>query len=152
MSASPRVMPDANILVALFVRRGDHTVARLAEEGRIRVVLCDYMVEEARRMLRRAFPRRIGELQPMLESLGGEWVPAPGEEDLSRYPRLVSDPADHPVLVAALESGVDYLVTSDRAVLEDAEANLPGPETELRVVSVPELAEAARRRDRPEGE
>jgi predicted nucleic acid-binding protein len=140
----PRVMPDANILVALFVRKGDHALARLAGEGRIRTVLCGYMVEEARRMLRRAFPRRIQELEPLLEALAAERVPAPSEETLARYPPLVRDPADHPVLVAALESGVEYLVTSDRAVREDAARSLPAAGETLRVVSVPELEDAVR--------
>ncbi|HTE17592.1 MAG TPA: PIN domain-containing protein, partial [Armatimonadota bacterium] len=63
----PRVMLDANILIALFFRREGYAVARLAAGGRIRAVLCEYMVAEARRMLRHAFRERAGEVDALLD-------------------------------------------------------------------------------------
>jgi predicted nucleic acid-binding protein len=131
----PRVMLDANILIALFFRRQAYVVAQLAATGRIRAVLCDYMVAEARRMLGHAFPARAGELDGLLAGLDREWTPSPTEEEIARCAPPLRDPADRPVFTAAVQAGVDYLLTSDRALIEDSR------DSALPVLSVPQLVE-----------
>ena len=132
-------MPDANILIAFFFRQEGYALPQLVGEGRIRVVLCDYVVKEARRMVRNAFPGRQSELDELLQSLDAEWVPAPSPEDLARYGFLVRDPADHPVLVAALLADVDFLLTSDRALRADAAESLAARGKSLQVGTLGEL-------------
>jgi predicted nucleic acid-binding protein len=135
----PRVMLDANILVALFVKGRDYSLVRACENGRLRPVLCDYMVAEASRMIRAAFRRRAGELPEVLASLQAERTPTPDRDTLGQYEPLASDPSDQPVVVAALEAQVDFLVTSDRRLRESAAESLARRGARLKVVSVPEL-------------
>jgi predicted nucleic acid-binding protein len=139
-------MIDANLIIAMFVRRGDHPLMRWSAGRKIRPVLCAYMLDEARRMVSRAFRARAAELPALLDALQAEALPEPSPEDRARYGFLVSDPADHPVVAAALLAGVDFLVTSDRRLREDAAGSLACRRTRLRVVSVPELAAILDRR------
>lgn len=139
-----RVLVDANILIACFFRRERHAVMRLAAAGEIMPVLCPYVAREARRMVSRAFRGREAELDAVLEHLRPEWIADATPEQLAHLGRLVSDPADDPVLVAALLSGVDYLVTSDRTLHGDAHRSPTVQTAGLQVVSVPELVAAVK--------
>ena len=56
---SPSAMPDANILIAGFLHpRASRALFDEAWAGRVALVLCPYVVREARRMISRAFRGR----------------------------------------------------------------------------------------------
>src|SRR5438067_12494182 len=133
-----RALLDANILIALFLRP-DHALLRALRQGRVLGFVCPYVLEEARRMVRRAFRARAAEFDHFLEELPVTHVPDASQEAAAHWRDFVSDRADAPVLAAAVEAGLDAVVTSDRAFRADARATLALEDDPVRVLSVPEL-------------
>jgi predicted nucleic acid-binding protein len=135
----PRVMPDANILIAAFVRpRGSYALWEAARAGRVALVLCPYVVMEARRMISRAFRGREAGFDRLLAETPHEMAPDAERAEIARNAGLVSDRADIPVALAALAAGVEYLVTSDRRFRDDLRW-IMGPDAPLQIVSPTEL-------------
>lgn len=133
-----RALVDANLLIAFFLRPG-HPLLAAADAGRLRLVVCPYVVAEARHMVGRAFRPRAAEFDRLLAELPAEHVPDADRESVERWAGCVSDRADAPVLAAAIEAGVDVLVTSDRAFRADARATLALEGDPVRVLNVTEL-------------
>lgn len=130
-------MLDANILIAAFVRpRGSYALLEAARAGRLKLVLCPYVVKEAWRMISRAFRGRAEGFERLLEET--EMAPDADPAEIARNAGLVSDPADIPVALAALAAGVEYLVTSDRRFRDDL-CWIMGPDAPLKVVTPTEL-------------
>lgn len=137
-----RALIDANILIALFLRT-DHSLLGALSQGRVLGFVCPYVLEEARRMIRRAFRARAAEFDRFLEELPVTHLPDAPPEAVARWRDYVSDPADGPVLAAAIEGGVDAVVTSDRAFRADARATLALEGDPVRVMNVAELLRGA---------
>lgn len=135
-AAVPTVSPDANILVALFVRGDRHPLWRWRAEGRCRVVLCPAPWTEAERMLRRAFRAGDARLAALRDRLDEPPANPPGPAPSLH---LEGNPGDEVVLREAAASGADYLVTSDRRFRLQAGPVLAAAGVPLRVVSVAEL-------------
>jgi predicted nucleic acid-binding protein len=132
-------MPDANILIAAFIRpRGSYALLEEARAGRVELVLCPYVMKEARRMISRAFRGREEGFDRLLEETPHEMAPDADAAEIARNAGLVSDCADIPVALAALAAGVDYLVTSDRRFRDDLRW-IMGPDAPLQVVTPTEL-------------
>ena len=123
MSDPPRVMMDANLLIGAFLRPGaSRQVIEWAREGRVVLVLCPYVIGEARRMISRAFRQRLDEFDEMLASTPHEMAPDPEPDVVAEHRGLVEDPADVPVALAAIYVEVDYLLSSDRHLVADDES------------------------------
>jgi predicted nucleic acid-binding protein len=120
MNHPPRVMLDANLLIGAFLASGaSRQVMEWAREGRLRLVLCPYVIAEARRMISLAFPRRLAEFDTMLAGTPHELASDPAPEVVAAHRGLVEDPADVPVAVAAISVEVDCLLSSDRHLVAD---------------------------------
>ncbi|MBI3909676.1 MAG: PIN domain-containing protein [Armatimonadetes bacterium] len=131
----PRAFLDANLLVALVLYdRGPHPLLSAALDRRYRPQWSAYVVQEARRMLRRALPGRLRELEALLRDLPHDDLPEPSAAAVQHCRGILGDDADVPVFAAAWEAGADYLVTSDRRLRQKARGHAP-PE----VVAVPEF-------------
>jgi predicted nucleic acid-binding protein len=129
---------DANLLIALFLRP-EHALLAAAGSGRCRLVVCPYVGAEARRMIGRAFPRRLAAFERFLDELPAETVPDAPPEGVEQWRGFLSDHADVPVLAAAIHAGVGVIVTSDRAFRADARATLAGAGDPVRVLGVTEF-------------
>jgi predicted nucleic acid-binding protein len=116
-------MLDANLLIGAFLApRASRQVMEWAREGRVVLVLCPYVIAEARRMISRAFSRRLAEFDAMLAATPHELAPDPEPEVVAAHRGLVEDPADVPVALAAIYVEVDYLLSSDRHLVADDES------------------------------
>jgi predicted nucleic acid-binding protein len=123
MSEPPRVMLDANLLIGAFLApRASRQVMQWAREGRVTLVLCPYVIGEARRMISHAFHHRLGEFDALIASTPHELAPDPSPEVVADHLGLVDDPADVPVALAAIYVEVDYLLSSDRHLVADDES------------------------------
>jgi predicted nucleic acid-binding protein len=135
-------MPDANILIAAFLYpRSSYALFEAAREGRLTLVLCPYVVKEARRMISRAFPRRLETFDEFLAETPHGMASDADPAEVARNAGLVSDSADIPVALAALAAGVEYLVTSDRRFRDDLRWVM-GPEPPVQVVTPGECLRA----------
>jgi predicted nucleic acid-binding protein len=115
-----RVMLDANLLIGAFLApRASRQVMAWASEGRVTLVLCPYVIAEARRMIGHAFPRRLAEFDALIAATPHELAPDPAPEVVAAHRGLVDDPADVPVALAAIYVEVDYLLSSDRHLVAD---------------------------------
>ena len=111
----PRVMVDANILLAGSVwPRWPHEVLLHAVKGDFQLVLSPYIINEARRHVKRRFPDHVAEFEEILELCGYEEVPDPTREQVAANAGFVRDPKDIPVALAAINANVDCLVSEDK--------------------------------------
>ena len=121
----PSVLLDTNVLVSgLVFRRGnEHKILQLVEDGEIILVLPDFVVAEAKRVLAAKFPGYEGLLDVYLGRVGHRVVP--WEETrlhLSAASLKVRDAKDAIVLASVLVVDLGYFVTGDRELREDAAA------------------------------
>lgn len=115
-----KVMIDTNILIsaALFP---NGTVAKSFQKALIHPfepVVCDYIIEEMRRKFREKFADRTEALEaflaaasPAIRIVAVPTNPLANETD-------VRDAKDRPILRAAVNADVDFLLTGDKDFLE----------------------------------
>jgi predicted nucleic acid-binding protein len=116
-------MMDANLLIGAFLApRASRQVMEWAREGRVTLVLSPYVIAEARRMISRAFRHRLAEFDAFIAATPHELAPDPSPEAVAEHRDLVEDPADVPVALAAIDAGVDYLLSSDHHLVADDES------------------------------
>ena len=76
------------------------------------LVLCDYIIKEVENVFLEKFPHRVSEMKTFIgrikyRKFGSE------KKSISIYPKI-RDINDFPVLVMAIESNVDLLITGDK--------------------------------------
>ena len=81
-------------------------------------VVCDYILDEIHRKFQEKFPKENVQLEAFLYGIiqNFEIIPASMEE--FELEKKIRDVKDRPILRAALEIGVDYLLTGDKDFLE----------------------------------
>jgi putative PIN family toxin of toxin-antitoxin system len=111
-------MPDTNILVsaALFPNSVTAAAYMKAVAPPHKSVVCDYAMEELRRVFNEKFPRRIPDYEKFVSimALTVEIVYTPPEEEQAKDEGKVRDAKDRPILRAALAAKVDVLITGDK--------------------------------------
>ncbi|SDN79042.1 putative toxin-antitoxin system toxin component, PIN family [Acetanaerobacterium elongatum] len=107
---SASLFPDS-VPAAAFIKAVNHPH---------KAVVCDYSIDELRRVYNRKFPNKIAALEHFLSVflLTVDIVPTPPEEESSEEETKIRDMNDRPILRAALATKVDVLVTGDRDFLE----------------------------------
>ena len=115
-----KIMIDTNILIsaALFP---NGTAAKAFQKALIQPfepVVCDYIIDELRRKFREKFSDRTTALEAFLSAAGPALriVPVPTNPFVDE--NGLRDPKDRPILHAALNADVDYLLTGDKDFLE----------------------------------
>lgn len=112
-TAPPRVMVDANVLIAAArLPRWPWLVLLHAVVGDYKLVLCPYIVEEATRHVAR-YPDYRARFERLLEQLDYELVPDPSPAAVAANLTLVRSAKDVPIALAAIQAGVSYFVSSD---------------------------------------
>lgn len=119
-----RAVVDTNLLVRGILRRRPSSAAvRLfdaIDEGRLRLVTCQYILDELRETLIDPEIRAIAPnlsieiIEQILKELRTEADFVPGDFDGDFVPE---NPKDNPIVACALEADAGYLVTEDRGLL-----------------------------------
>lgn len=117
-----RVMVDANILIAgTGWPRFPYEVLQHAVLGDFQLVLCPYIIAEARRHIDRVILEMRAQFEQILATCQFEEVPNPSLAQVEANADLVRDVKDIPVALAAINAQVDCLVTQDRDFTEGSE-------------------------------
>jgi predicted nucleic acid-binding protein len=110
-----RLFLDATILIkAASFPRLPFEILRLGLAGEIGIILSPLVIDSARRHVERLYPGQLPLLEQVLEQLQYESVPDPDVERVNLHRDLCRDESDVPVILAAADARVDYLVTNDR--------------------------------------
>ena len=119
-----KVFVDTNILVSAILfpksKVADSFSIVLKEHS---LVICQYSIEELEEVFRNKFPEKYENLQKFLDELAYELVSVPKNIDYSKYPNI-RDKNDLPILVSAILSKSDILLTGDKD-FEDIEIKKP---------------------------
>jgi len=108
-------MADASVLIAgSGWPRWPYEVLVAGLRGDIQLVFCPYIIEQARRVLNRRFPAYLERFGGFLSRVTFELVPDPSPEQVAENRGLVRDETDIPVVLAAINAKVDYLVSEDK--------------------------------------
>jgi len=109
-------MVDATVLIAgSGWPRWPHEVLLAGLRGEVQLVLCPYVIRQAHRNLRRRFPAECLErFEEFLSEGAFELVSDPTSEQVADNRGLIRDESDIPIALAAISSGVDYLISEDK--------------------------------------
>lgn len=109
----PKVFIDADVLFAGSAAPSEHgaslVVLRMAEITLLEAYTSAQVIQEAERNLAVKLPGALPAFR-MIVTRCLQVVPNPGRTEMEAYPGL-ADPADLPILVAALKAGCPWLVT-----------------------------------------
>lgn len=110
-----RVMLDTTVLVAgSGWPRWPYEVLLAYLRGEVQLVLSPYILDQARRTLRKRFSQHLQRFEDFIALAPIELVPDPPQEDLASNRHLVRDRTDLPIVLAAINSNVDYLISEDK--------------------------------------
>ena len=120
--AAQRIVIDASALIAASIssKGASRELYRLATEGRVVLILCDYTIHEVRYNLKKQnYTRALIWFDISLAALQYEHAPNPSRNKVKRSLSLIKDdPNDVPYLVLAKETGADYIVAFDHHLLD----------------------------------
>lgn len=111
-----RVFLDANVYFAGFLspKGASRLILEFIRRGKLTVVASRLVLREADRNLRRKTdPKTLKAFRRFLKETKIDVVPFVTAQILERYEAYIH-PKDAPILAAAMEAEVDYLITLDR--------------------------------------
>ena len=110
-----RVFLDANVFIrGITFPRFPYEVLRHAANGDFVAVTSSLVLDSVRLYVSTLFPDYWETFEVLLAVLPYELVPDPSPEAVKLHADLVRDHKDVPVALAAIQSGVDYLVSTDQ--------------------------------------
>ena len=108
-----QVMVDSNILLsALLFPNG--AVAKAFEKciQNYDLIICTYVIDECKRVVRKKFPKYIEALDSFLQNLAFELVYTPTNPKPNLFE--IRDKNDYPILYTAIKENVDLFLTGDK--------------------------------------
>ena len=122
-----RVIIDTNILVsaALFPRGVPAKAFFKAVTPPYHAVVCDYSMDELRRVFNTKFPHKIQDYERFVSimALSVKIISTPPEDESVESEAQIRDAKDRPILRAAIAEKTDLLVTGDKDFLESGVTN-----------------------------
>lgn len=119
--AAHRVVFDASALYSACISStgASRELYRLASEGRLILILCDYSIEEVRVSLRNdSHIQALSWLDISLRELPYQHAPTPSQDDVMNNLSLVpDDPKDVPYILLARDTNADCIVSFDNDLL-----------------------------------
>ena len=116
-----RVLIDTNILIsaALFPKSTPAIAYMKAVTPPHNAVVCDYSMDELRRVYNRKFTDRIQDFERFVSilTLSVELVSTPTKEEQKKEESAIRDVKDRPILRAAIAAKVDGILTGDKDFL-----------------------------------
>ena len=106
-------MVDSNILLsALLFPNG--AVAKAFEKciQNYDLIICTYVIDECKRVVRKKFPKYIETLDSFLQNLAFELVYTPTNPKPNLFE--IRDKNDYPILYTAIKENVDLFLTGDK--------------------------------------
>ncbi len=92
--------------------------------GEVAVVLSPLVVDAARSHVSQDYPAQLPLFEIVLQNIHAEMVPDPSVERVAENRDLCRDESDVPVALAAIDAGVDYLVTTDKDLTVEDETTV----------------------------
>jgi predicted nucleic acid-binding protein len=124
-SEKRRVFLDANILIrGITLPRFPYEVLRHAARRDFMAVFSPLVLDSARWYVRESFPDHQEAFVVLLLLLDYELAPDPSADEVAAHAGLVRDAKDIPVALAAIQAGVDYLVSTDRDFTDEDETTV----------------------------
>lgn len=118
---------DTNILISasLFPHSIPAKAFMKAVTHPHRAVVCDYSVDEMRRVYNKKFPHKIHVFEHFLSLLllSVEIISTPPQNDSYEQEKEIRDVDDRPILRAAIAARTDILITGDRDFLDSSITN-----------------------------
>ena len=110
-----KVFLDTSALIAGIVssRGAARALLQLAEIGLIEVFVSKQVIVEADRNIEDKLPEMLSEYREFIRLLAPILIEDPHQKDIKRYVTVIH-PDDAPILAAAVNAKVDYLITWDR--------------------------------------
>ncbi len=107
---------DSSALIAGIVgaKGAARALLLLAESGHIAVTISEQVLTETERAIARKVPQALGDLRQAILASQARIVRDPSPENVTAHPNLISHPADIPIVLAAMQAKLDYLVTLNR--------------------------------------
>lgn len=107
---------DSSALIAGIVsaKGAARALLLLAEAGQIAVTISEQVLAETERAIARKVPLALSDLRQAILTSQAQIVRDPSPEEVKAHPDLISHPADTPIVLAAMQAKVDYLVTLNR--------------------------------------
>ena len=119
-----RVFVDTNVVIsAMLFPNGK--VARVFSHllEKHTVIISSYTKEECKEVFEKKFPEKLKQLEIFFDGINFEEFATPNKIDENKYPKI-RDVKDLPVLVSAILSDSDILLTGDKA-FEDLKIDKP---------------------------
>ena len=117
-----RLLIDTNILIsaALFPDSVPAQAFTKAVSPPHETLVCDYSLDEMRRVFNRKFSHRLGDFERFISSLtlAVEIILTPDQEENVKGESAIRDINDRPILRAAVNAKVDVIITGDKDFLE----------------------------------
>ncbi|MCL5959733.1 MAG: PIN domain-containing protein [Chloroflexi bacterium] len=108
-------MVDTTVLVAGIVwPRFPYEVLQHALQGDFILVLSDYAIAQAQRVLHNRFPDYVQAFERFLLLVPYGEAPSPSPQEVTAHHGLVRDPTDIPLGISAIDAAVDYFVSDDK--------------------------------------
>jgi predicted nucleic acid-binding protein len=107
---------DSSALIsgAISARGASRALLVLSEGGYLELFVSEQVIVETERVLARKIPQAIPACRAMIRSADLKILPDPTPASLREHTGLIAHLADLPILVAAMQANVDYLVTFNR--------------------------------------
>ena len=117
-----RVLVDTNILIsaALFPDSVPAWAFMKAVTPPHDAVVCDYSLDEMRRVYNRKFPHKLQDFERFVSALtlSVELVSTPTQKESVEEENVIRDVNDRPIFRAAVAAKVDVILTGDKDFLE----------------------------------
>jgi predicted nucleic acid-binding protein len=127
---SPELFFDSSALFAGIVSASgaSRALLLLAEAGQVSITVSEQVVAETERTVARKIPRALPEFREAIRATGLRIIRDPTPDEIEAYADIIAHRADVPIVVAAMQSKTDYLVTLNRRHFIDdpAAANRSG--------------------------
>ena len=112
-----RVMLDTNVFISMIFFPSAQTrelAKRLTDNHQI--IVCDYVIEELRLVVKRKFPDKMIFLERFSRELPFELAHTPKVVDMADFPTM-RDAKDSPILATAILENIDVFITGDKDFL-----------------------------------
>lgn len=86
----------------------------LAESGQITITISEQVVAETERAIARKVPGALNDVRRAILASQAVIIRDPDIEEVQAHLDLISHPPDVPIILSAMHSGADYLVTLNR--------------------------------------
>ena len=114
--SKPDLFFDSSALFAgvISARGASRALLLLAEAGQITITLSEQVLGETERVVARKVPRELPDYREALRATGLRIVRDPTPAEIEAHGDIIAHQADVPIVVAAMQVRMDYLVTLNR--------------------------------------